>query len=348
MAREKKPPFDYGAELRKLRAEGPARLYMLRGEEDYLRDSFLAELRAFCVAEGTEAFNLHRFRGPALDMTAFRDAVEAMPFLGDRTLVEVRDLDVNRVSAYDPDGLKAILTDLPDWVTVAFVFAPGYNPDGKLTAVKTIRKLGVDLEFTSPGEGDMIRWVRRRTESLGKRIDGQTASYLLFVCGSRMNALIPEITKICGAASGEEITRRDIDAVAKKMPETTIFQLTDALGGKDYDKAARLLADLLADPDEPPQRQIILISEQFRRLYVARLAADERLPESYITDCVPELTGKNYPLSLLKKTCRSFSRARLARAVKLCAACEFAMRDGGPDEAALLEELLMRLALDRA
>ena len=349
MARVKKPPFDYGAELRRLRSEGPARLYMLRGEEDYLRDSFLAELRSLCVAEDTEAFNLHRFRGPTLDMTAFRSAVEAMPFLGERTLVEVRDLDVNRTSAYDPDALKAILTDLPDWVTVAFVFAPGYTPDGKLTAVKTLRKEGLDLEFTSPGEGDMIRWVRRRAENLGKRIDGQTAGYLLFVCGSRMNALIPEITKICGAAAGEEITRADIDAVAKKAPETTIFQLTDALGGKDYDKAAQLLADLLADPDEPPQRQIALISEQFRRLYVTRLAADEKLPESYITDCVPELTGKSYPLSLLKKTARSFRRDRLARAVRLCAECEFGMRDGGgPDEAALLEELVLRLALDRA
>ena len=348
MARMKKPPFDYGAELRKLRAEGPARLYMLRGEEDYLRDSFLSELRALCVAEDTEAFNYHRLRGPALDMTAFRDAVEAMPFLGERTLVEVRDFDINRVSGYDPDVLKAVLSDLPEWVTVAFVFSPGYNPDGKLAAVKTIRKEGVDLEFTSPGEGDMIRWVRRRAESLGKRIDGQTASYLLFICGSRMNALIPEITKICGAAAGEEITRADIDAVAKKTPETTIFQLTDALGGKNYDQAARLLADLLADPDEPPQRQIALISEQFRRLYAARLAADEGLPESYITDCVPELTGKSYPLSLLKKTCRSFSRARLARAVKLCAACDFGMRSDGPDDEAMMKELILRLALDKA
>ena len=348
MARMKKPPFDYGAEIRRLRAEGPARLYMLRGEEDYLRDSFLAELRSICVAEDTEAFNYHRLRGPALDMTAFRDAVEALPFLGERTLVEVRDFDVNRVSGYDPDVLKAILSDLPAWVTAAFVFSPGYSPDGKLTAVKTIRKEGVDLEFTSPGEGDMIRWVRRRAESLGKRIDGQTASYLLFICGSRMNALIPEITKICGAAAGEEITRADIDTVAKKTPETTIFQLTDALGGKNYDRAAQLLADLLADPDEPPQRQIALISEQFRRLYAARLAADEGLPESYITDCVPELAGKSYPLSLLKKTCRSFSRARLARAVKLCAACDFGMRSDGPDDEAMMKELLLRLALDKA
>ena len=347
MARTTKPAFDYGAEIRALRSGGPERLYMLRGEEDYLRDSFLAELRGLCVEEGTEAFNLHRFRGPGLDMDGFRDAVEAMPFMGERTFVEVRDLDVNRTAGYDPDALKAILTDLPAWTTVAFVFSPGYKPDGKLTAVKTMRREGKELEFASPGESELVRWVRRRAESQGKRIESGTASYLLWVCGSRMNALIPEITKICGAAAGEEITRADIDGVAKRAPETTIFQLTDALGEGQFDKAARLLADLLADRETPPQFQIAMVSEQFRRLYAARVAADEHLPDSYIIDCVPELGRNSYGLSILKRTCRNFGRDRLARAVRLCVECDFGMKDGGPAPEERMKELILKLALDR-
>ena len=346
--REERPQMDYGAERQKLRAEGPARLYMLRGEEDYLRDSYLAELLRLCVEEGTEAFNHHRFRGPSLDMEAFRDAVEAMPFMGERTLVEVRDLDVNRTAGYDPELLKSILSDLPEWATVVFLFAPGYHPDGKLTAVKTIRKLGVDLEFTSPGEGDMIRWVRKRAEALGKRIEGGTASYLLWVCGSRMNTLIPEITKICGAAAGEEITRADVDAVAKRAPETTIFDLTDELGRRNFDKAASLLADLLADRDEPPPKQIYMISESFRRLFAVKTAMDGKKPDSFILDCIPEASGKPYMLRKYKDACRNYSRERLARAVRLCVECDFGMKDNGPDPEELMKELLLRLALDPA
>jgi len=346
--KKEEEPFDYGAVRQKLRSGGPARLYMLRGEEDYLRDDFLSEIKKLCLEEGTEAFNLHRFRGPGLDMGEFRDAVEAMPFMAERTLVEVCDLDVNKTSGYDPEQLKAILSDLPEWVTVVFLFAPGYHPDGKLTAVRTIRKMGVDIEFTTPGEGAMIKWVRQHVEALGKRIDGSTANHLLWVCGSRMNTLIPEITKICGAAAGEEITEADIDAVAKRAPETTIFELTDALGAKDFDKAALLLADLLADRETPPQKQIFWIGEQFRRLYAARIAADERLPDSYILDCVPELAGKPYPLKILKRTCRNYSRERLARAIRLCVECDFGMKDSGPDEEELMKELILRLALDKA
>lgn len=347
MAKTEKKTMNYSEELKKLRADGPSRVYMLRGEEDFLRDSYLAELRGLCVEEGTEAFNYHRLVGAALDLPSLTEAIEAMPFMGERTLTEVRDFDINKTSGYDPEALKALVSDVPEWATVVFVFGPEYAPDSRLGAVKAIKRAGVDLEFTAPPESQLIPWVKKRAAALGKQIDGTTASYLLWVCGTRMNTLIPELLKIAGAAEGGEITRRDIDAVAKRTPETTIFNLTDALGAKEYDKAAALLADLLADRDEPPQKQIYMVSEQFRRLYVARVAQDEHLPESYITDCVPELAGRTYPVTLLKRACRNFSRPRLARAVEMCVMCDFGMRDGGPAPAEQMKELILRLATDK-
>ena len=346
MAKKTAAPFNYTAERDRLRKNGPERLYMLWGEEDYLRDTFLAELRGLCVAEGTEAFNYHRLRGPVLDARAMGDAVEAMPFMGDRTLIEVRDVDINKTSCCDPDELKALTADIPDWATVVFVFAVGYTPDGRLTAVKTLRKNGREIAFSSPEERQLIRWVQKRAQSAGKTISGPAARYLLSVCGPRMNAMIPEIVKIAGAAKGDEITAADIDAVAERSPETTIFQLTDALGEKKFDKAASLLADLLADRDEPPEKQIYMVSEQFRRLYAARTARDFHLGDDYITDCIPELAGRPYFLDPVKRAAGNFSRARLARAVELCAACEFGMRDGGPAPAERMKELLVRLALE--
>lgn len=346
MAKAEKKAFDYGGELKRLREEGPQRLYLLRGEEDFLRDSFLKELRALCVEEGTEAFNYHRIQGAVLDMPQLLEAVEAMPFMGEHTLTEVRDFDINKASAYDPETLKNLVADLPEWATVAFVFAPGYAPDNRLSAVKVLKKYGRDLEFASPREAELTRWVIRRVESYGKRIDAGTANYLIWVCGSRMNTLIPEIVKITGVAAGEEITRRDIDAVAKRAPETTIFDLTNALGEKKYEKAAALLADLLADRDEPPQKQIAMVSDQFRRLYVARVAMDSRRGDAFIGECIPELAGRSYFINKLKDACRNYSRARLARAITLCAQCDYGMKSSGPEPADLMKELILGLAMD--
>ena len=347
MARQDKRKLDYGAEIKKLRQEGPGRVYILRGEEDYLRDSYLAELKKLCLAEGTEAFNYHRLQGPGLDVGELVRSAEAMPFMGEHTLIEVRDFDVSRTAGYDPEALKAFLADVPEWATVAFVFAPDSAPDMRLAAVKAMKKAGPDLEFTSPEGAALIRWVTRRAESMDKTIDPSTAAYLIQVCGERLNSLIPEITKIAGHAAGRAIGRADIDAVAKKAPETTIFDLTAALGAGSYDEAAGLMADLLADRDEPPQKQIAMISEQFRRLYVSRLAVDSGKGEAFVTACIPELAGRPYFVQPLLRACRRFSEARLARAVSLCAGCDYAMKDTGGEPENLLRELLLRLALDR-
>ena len=347
MAKTEKKPFQYGEELKKLRAEGPARLYILRGDEDFLRDSYLKELRALCVESGTEAFNYHRIQGPGVDMSELREAVEAMPFMGEHTMVELRDLDINQTKDDDAEALKAMVSDLPEWTTLVFVFAPGYAPDNRLSVVKAVKKAGVDLEFTAPRENELIRWVIRRVEDQGRSIEPGTAGYLLWVCGNRMNTLIPEIHKIAGAAVGREVTRADIDAVAKRSPETTIFDLTDALGTGAYDKAASLLADLLADRDEPPQLQIAMVSEQFRRLLVARVAVDRKLPDDYITDCIPETARLSWLIPQLKRTCRNFSRRRLAHAVELCADCDLSMKSDGPEPKELMKELILHLALDK-
>ena len=348
MAKEKRKPFDYEAVKQKLMDEGPAPLYMLRGEEDFLRDKYMDVLTGLCLGEdGDETFNHHRFRGPGLDMEAFRDAVEAMPFLGGRTLIEVRDFDVNKTAGYDPDVLRSILSDLPEWTTVVFLFAPGYNPDGKLKAVRLLREKGVDIEFSTPAQGHMIGFVREQAAACGKRIESRTIEHLLWICGSRMNTLVPEITKICGAAAGEEITEADIDAVAKRAPDTAVFKMADSLGARQYDRAAEQMADLLSDRDETPQKQLFWVGEIFRRLLVVKTAMECGKPDSYIQDCIPELNAMPFLLRNYKNACRNYSRERLAHAVRLCVECDFGMKDRGPDEEALMKELILRLALDR-
>ncbi len=340
--------MDYGAEVKKLRRDGPDRVYILRGEEDYLRDSYLQELKNLCLAEGTEAFNYHRFQGPGLDVGRLRESAEAMPFMGERTLMEVRDFEPSRTSGYDPEALKAFLEDVPEWATAVFVFSPGRDPDGKYGAVKTMRKVGTDLEFTSPGAGELVRWIARRAESMDKTIDPSTAQYLMEVCGRRMNTLIPELTKVAGYAKGKAITRADIDAVAKKAPEATIRQMLLALGSGRYDDAAGLLAELLADKDEPPQKQIAAVSNQFRQLYVTRVAMDSGKGDEFIVACLPELKGWWGDISRLKQTARGYTADQLAQAVRLCVRCDYAMKDTGGDGAVLMKELLLRLAMDRS
>ena len=88
--------LNYGEVSRELKSGGPARLYLLYGREDYLREAFLGELKALCLPEGEDDFSYHRLDGKNLDMRELSDAVNALPFLTERTLTEVRGYDFAR------------------------------------------------------------------------------------------------------------------------------------------------------------------------------------------------------------------------------------------------------------
>ena len=66
----------------------------LQRPEDYLREAYLTELRALCVPSEDD-FSYQRFDGPALDLGALAEAVDALPFFSERRMVEVRDYDIN-------------------------------------------------------------------------------------------------------------------------------------------------------------------------------------------------------------------------------------------------------------
>lgn len=338
---------DYGKLVRALQEDGPQRLYMLRGEEDYLRDRYLDILRGLCVPEGLDSFNYHRLNGPKLDLRELSDAVESVPFMGERTLVEVRDFDINRSSDYDVNSFAAILADIPEWTSLVFVFAPSYAPDGRIAPVKALKKYGVDAVFTVQSDNELIRWVVGHFKRLEKNCPSDVAAHLLYVCGTSMTTLQQEIIKLAGLVAGESITNKDIDAVAQKQPETKVYEMTDALGRGRYDQAASMLADLLADRDETPSGILYMISEQMRRLYCAKLAPRGERGRDYMLECIPEMSKTAFLIPKLQGAAASYSTARLARAVELCAACEFSMRDGGVGDAEALRELLLRLAMDK-
>ena len=346
MKKKKEEIVDYRECVRLLKEKGPQRLYILRGEEEYLRDSFLAKLRGGCVPEGKESFNYHRLNGPKLDLNELSAAAEAMPFLGERTFCEIHDFDINKTSDYDPEAFRKILADVPDWCTIAFVFSAEYSMDGRIAPVKELNQYALDVNFTRQSDADLAKWVSNHFSELGKTIDRKTADHMVYVCGAFMNTLLPEIAKVAGAAKGGSITEQDIDAVAKRAPETTVFNLTDALGDRNYDRAALLLTDLLSDRDETPPKLLYMISEQMRRLYAARLALDSGRGREYIAECFPEIARQEFVQKKLLQGARNFGCARLGRAMRLCADCELAMKSGGGPEEELLKDLLLQLAMD--
>ena len=341
--KDKKEPLNYNALIRRLREQGPERLYFLWGPEDYLREAYLTELRRTCVP-GEDEFSCQRFDGPALDMASLREAVDMLPFFSERRFVEVRDYDINACREADAARLKDILSDVPDYCTLCFVFSASYAPDGRTAAVKALKKAANCIEFTEQDQNLLVRWIQNRFRALGKDVAVADAEYLIFLSGTRMNALIPEIEKAAAYAGSERVTRADIDATANRLPEADVFELTDCVARRRFDAAAALLRDLLSDKNNHPIMLNALLGQQFRRLYALKCAQAAGRSRA---DAM-ELCGVRYDsiYDKLAAAAKPFSEAQLGALVKLCAEYDYRMKSTGQDASQLLTELFGRIAAE--
>lgn len=344
MAKAAKAKFNYNSEVRRLREEGPGRLYLLYGPEEYLRERFLETLRESCVPGGAEGFSCRVLNGQGLEPDALAEAVNAMPFFTERTFVAVRDYDLNRCKDAEWERLKAIVSDIPDWCTVALVQSENNAPDGRLAAVKGLKKLGRAIEFTEQDAAALGAWAQSRFKALGKTVSRADAEYLIFLCGTRMQGLIPEIEKAAAYAAGDTVRREDIDATANRQPEADVWVMTDQLSARRYDAAAATLRDLMGDKNNHPIMLNALMGQQVRRMYACKAAqaAGRSRAEGM------ELCGVRYDFvyEKLLGAVKPWSLEQLGDLVCLSAEYDYRMKSGGGEPEALLRELFALFAAE--
>lgn len=321
--------------------------YLFYGEESYLREYYLGQMRKALVPAGFEEFNYHALEGKDLTAQSLTEMAEAMPMLAERTLIVVTDWDIYKLGEDQRERLIALLNDLPEYCCVVFVYdTVAYKQN------KTVKKLckAMDdhvtvVEFKAQDTSDLTAWIARHFRVLGKQIDRQTAEYLIFLCGGLMTGLAQEISKIGAYAKGDTITQRDIDAVADPVLSAEIFKMTDAVALSDYNKAAAILGDLLKMQEEP----IVILAalgSQLRRLYTARMAIDSGKDKYWLME-LWEMRS-DYPAKLLLQSAKRVSGQWCADAVKMCQVADLRMKSQrGVDPEEELKLLLARLGAAR-
>lgn len=338
-----KAKLNYSDEVKKLRAEGPRPLYLLHGPEDYLREQFLAQLKKVCLPDGEDSFSYRRFDGPGLDAIELAGAIDSIPFMTERSFIELRDVDINKLK--EPESYIKSLSDIPDYCTVVFVQNSQYEPDGRMKLVKTLRDKGYEMRFTQQSQSLLFDWVGRRFAAAGKTVDLEAVQRLIFTSGDLMNKLIPEIDKISSYAKGERITVADVDAVAHRIPEADIFNMTDCISRREYNNAAEILSELLSSQttkDGGPIFILATLSAQLRKLYAARLAIDEGLGAKYLTESCGvkmEFMANNF-----MRSARGFKLEQLADMIRICTEADYKIKSSSVEDTELLKEAVMKIA----
>ena len=105
-----------------IKSNTPERLYLFYGEEAYLREHYLDVMRKLVVGDQMPEFNLIEFEGE-IGADVLAEAIDSYPAMSDRKLVIVRDFDIFKVNEQYRKQLEEMLSDLPDYCCLIFVYA---------------------------------------------------------------------------------------------------------------------------------------------------------------------------------------------------------------------------------
>lgn len=324
-----------------LRGGCPGKLYVLHGEETYLREYYLARLKETLIPAGLEDFNLHAISGRECTLRQLTEAVDCLPMMSERTLVLVTDFDLFGGGADRREELAALFADLPDYCCLVFHcdLLP-YKPDERTKLAAALRQYGSVVPFSRQEERELVNWIARRFRALDCGIAPREAEYLIAQCGELMQNLITEIDKIAAYAGAGQITRGHIDAVVIPQVSAVVWNMTDAIARGSFESAACVMSDLLG-AQESPIMILSVVGQYFRQLYAARLVMDRRGSAAELAKrfAIPEWKARQ-----LMAAARRYSLPWCRAAVRRCAQTDLAMKSWAGEERELLVSLLMELA----
>lgn len=235
-------------------------IYLLYGEEGYLKRQYKDRLRNAMLPEG-DTMNYAYFEGKNVDINQVIDLAETMPFFAEHRVIVFENTGLFKSAGSD---LADYLKDMPD--TACFIFVEN-EVDKRSKLFKAVKAKGRVTELSGQDEGTLKRWVAGLARKENKQMTEASIAYFLNKVGTDMENITKELEKLfCYTLGKNEITREDIDAVCVTQITNHIFDMINAVAAREQKKALELYYDLLA-LKEPPMRILFLMTRQYRILF---------------------------------------------------------------------------------
>ena len=155
-------------------------MYVFHGEEMFLLQHYLGVLKKCVVDELTESFNFHKFNSETFDMRAFADAVENLPMMAERTMVQVDEIDIFKLNEEQRNVMAELLGDIPEYCTVVFTYETvAWKPDKRYKKLWEAVEAGETVEFAKQGQRELVAWMQRHFAAQKKNISPDLCVYLM-------------------------------------------------------------------------------------------------------------------------------------------------------------------------
>lgn len=307
------------------------RLYLLYGEEAYLRRQYRDRLKTAII--GDDTMNYHYHEGKDVVIGEIVDLAETMPFFAERRLIILENSGLFKSGG---EELAAYLSAQAP--TVYFVFVET-EADKRSKLYKAVQSKGYAAEFTIQDEATLKKWILGMMKKEGKNISGSALNYLLEKTGTDMENIRKETEKLfCYCLEKDSIEIADIEEICTKRISSHIFDMVGAIAEKKQKRALELYYELLA-LKEPPMRILFLIARQFNLL----MQAKELQKKGFSNKVIGERIGlPGFIAGKYVTQASGFTKEALREAVEACVEAEEAIKTGKMNDNMSVELLIIK------
>lgn len=313
----------------------PGRLYLLYGEEAYLRRQYRDNLRKALVPEG-DTMNCSVYSGRDISANEVVDLAGTMPFFADRRVIIVENSGWFKSGN---DQIVNLIKALPDTTCMIFV-EEEVDKRGRLFKAVTANGYAALCEMQD--ETMLKKWVLGLLKKENKQITPDALALLLDKTGTNMENIRREVEKlVCYKYYEEGITADDVEELCIVQIQNQIFDMVEAVAQKKQQQALGLYYNLLA-LKEAPMKILALIARQFHML----LQVKEMKAKGYQESAIAAQTGLN-PYFLKKKyipQAAQFKLPQLAGALRACVEAEENVKTGRMSDVLSVELIIVRLS----
>ena len=308
-------------------------VYLIYGEEDYLRKQYKDRMREALI--GDDTMNYNYYEGKGISVKELIDVGETLPFFNERRLILVEN---SGFFSSSQEELAGYLKEKPE--TTCFLFVEK-DVDKRNKLFKTVSSLGYAANMTAPDERTLIRWIGGILKKEQRFMREDAMRHFLERIDTDMENIRRELDKLVVYTDGaQEITVGDIDEVCTVYTESQVFDMVRSVAEKQQSKALELYYDLIAQK-EAPMRILYWITRQFNQLYQIKDLQSKGYPDHVIAE---RMGVRDFVVRKNKTLCQRFSLEELRKSIQICVEREEDVKTGRLNDRMAVELLIIQFS----
>ena len=316
-----------------------SRIYLICGEEKYLVDKMINEMKKAWISPGAESldFYLKDQTNSELPLDEFQSLVGSPPFMSKYRMTVIRNsgLWATRApsAASELEQWKKAIAAIPEYSAVVFVEEK--IDKRKKQLLDAVSSCGTLAEISFQTEEMLAKWIKSSFERKKIAIPQNCISSLISRTDSSMRMIENEVKKIMLYCENKDVHQIDLALLNRlSIPDVhaSVFNMTDAIGQKQPGRALEILNDLILLKEAIPKIRLML-ARHIRHLICAKELGNA-------SEIASRLKVHPFVARNLVSQSRGFTIQQLEKIYFLCFESDQWVKTGKMDDRTSMEVLL--------